>query len=71
MECVPEDLGGYSEPKPLASLEARVQALEKALETLHAGPTMESGGPAALRRKIQHQRQAINRAMAQDKAPRD
>jgi hypothetical protein len=43
MEPVPEDLGGYGEPKQpatlkaqLASLASRVQALEVALATLRA-----------------------------------
>jgi hypothetical protein len=41
-------------------------------EPLCAGPTMARGGPAALRRKIQRQRQAIAKAMAKrDDAPRD
>jgi hypothetical protein len=33
-------------------------------DTLGAGPAMETDGPAALRRRIRRQRQAIQRAMA-------
>jgi hypothetical protein len=78
MEPVPEDLGGEVEPTlpatiktQLARLAQRVEALEGALETLDAGPTMERGGPAVLRRKMRQQRQAIAKAMAKPQEPAD